>query len=117
MRRTGWQSKNLPRGGSWLPTFLSPLYVYYVHNISDPRAVEEEKRKIQVSQKYRQLLPLHLNYPAEEMISNAMFNLCNHCKKHKADLKQCVRCKIALYCDANCQKADWRKHKVTCIKV
>lgn len=34
MRRSAWQSKNLPRGedSPWIPTFLSPLYAEHISN-------------------------------------------------------------------------------------
>jgi hypothetical protein len=34
--------------------------------------------------------------------------------KDVGDLKQCSRCHHATYCDASCQKMDWRYHKTTC---
>ena len=42
-------------------------------------------------------------------------NLCWKCLKAQKEeenaLKQCSICKLARYCDRNCQKADWEHHK------
>lgn len=38
---------------------------------------------------------------------------CAHCGGTK-DLKKCTRCKVALYCNAQCQKSNWPLHKKTC---
>ena len=39
---------------------------------------------------------------------------CAHCGKHGAGFKRCSRCKQACYCGAECQNADWKRHKKTC---
>jgi hypothetical protein len=46
---------------------------------------------------------------------------CAHCKKSAEDrelpsLKACARCKTALYCGRDCQKADYKSHKKVCPK-
>lgn len=43
-------------------------------------------------------------------------NICFKCKQppQQTPLKQCGSCKIALYCNAACQKADWSLHKSLC---
>ncbi|KAF5389743.1 hypothetical protein D9757_005996 [Collybiopsis confluens] len=43
---------------------------------------------------------------------------CFCCRKEKAfkKLKQCSRCKGPLYCDTDCQKKDWARHKPECTK-
>lgn len=43
---------------------------------------------------------------------------CSHCetKMNIKDLKQCSRCKLALYCSKECQLKDWYDyHKQICI--
>ncbi|KAH8668637.1 hypothetical protein BX600DRAFT_510713 [Xylariales sp. PMI_506] len=43
---------------------------------------------------------------------------CRNCGKTKemngGKLLQCSRCKEVSYCDRNCQKADWKKHRMEC---
>ncbi|KAK7062156.1 hypothetical protein R3P38DRAFT_2833735 [Favolaschia claudopus] len=36
------------------------------------------------------------------------------CNRDGEKLKTCARCKIARYCDAQCQKKDWPRHKLRC---
>ena len=86
MCRTAWQSKNLPRGESWLHMFISPLYVYYAYNYKPPISSHRMPTK----------------------------NICGYCKSSKDEMKQCVRCEAIFYRDSNCQKADWRNHKKHC---
>ncbi|RYH22711.1 zinc finger MYND domain-containing protein [archaeon] len=33
------------------------------------------------------------------------------------NLKACARCKAAFYCSKDCQVADWRHHKRSCLPV
>ena len=40
---------------------------------------------------------------------------CRHCgNPGKPKLLSCGACKVAKYCSAPCQKADWKKHKASC---
>jgi len=39
---------------------------------------------------------------------------CAKCGKQGAGFKRCSRCKQACYCGAECQNADWKRHKKTC---
>lgn len=48
-------------------------------------------------------------------VNFSMLNQCAFCKDHIInDLKKCSRCKITYYCNQNCQKSDWSKHKINC---
>lgn len=44
---------------------------------------------------------------------------CNYCHKCEDEekLKRCSRCKKILYCSKECQKEDWKKHKIECDKI
>jgi len=39
---------------------------------------------------------------------------CGTCKSKPAQLFECVRCKKAAYCNAECQRKDWAFHKRFC---
>ena len=40
-------------------------------------------------------------------------NICFSCKKN-GSLKKCTRCFTAAYCNSECQKQHWKKHKCSC---
>lgn len=39
---------------------------------------------------------------------------CAHCNTAATDLRRCSHCKKASYCNKDCQKAHWKKHKPIC---
>eukprot|EP00121_Abeoforma_whisleri_P014024 Awhi_evm1s12938 len=41
---------------------------------------------------------------------------CNTCGNMKDKLNACARCKDAFYCSRECQKEDWKTHKLNCQK-
>jgi hypothetical protein len=49
-------------------------------------------------------------------ILNRIEYSCDCCKKelHRKALKKCSACKMAVYCDKECQTKDWKKHKQQC---
>jgi hypothetical protein len=57
-----------------------------------------------------------LDSKVEEM-NNDYWKTCAHCDKTEnkvATMEQCARCKGVFYCNRECQKAAWRKHKKSC---
>jgi mitochondrial splicing suppressor protein 51 len=44
---------------------------------------------------------------------------CNTCHKLQTDLpqplKHCAKCQTTKYCSRECQKADWKNHKILCV--
>jgi len=40
--------------------------------------------------------------------------ICMHCKKPVHHVLRCPRCKMAFYCNATCQEANWTAHKSHC---
>ena len=39
---------------------------------------------------------------------------CFHCGKHGHNLPKCRQCAQAYYCNADCQRKHWKKHKPVC---
>ena len=39
---------------------------------------------------------------------------CFHCGKHGHNLPKCRQCAQAYYCDADCQRKHWPKHRPVC---
>jgi hypothetical protein len=44
-------------------------------------------------------------------------NLCGSCNVIKEKLLKCSRCKSVYYCSVECQKIDWKKHKLDCVVI
>ncbi|CAB4034299.1 Stress-induced-phospho 1 [Paramuricea clavata] len=93
---------------------FGPGYVDSVYSIDDylrfPKTSGDCK-----SAKYDQ----NVEYNNEERITGKQCRLCLSCcsacfRKFK-DLKQCGNCFTAGYCNPNCQKRHWLKHKKLCM--
>lgn len=41
--------------------------------------------------------------------------MCRTCHKKVDSLKKCARCTRVYYCSKECQCADWKTHKATCL--
>ena len=41
---------------------------------------------------------------------------CSTCQSTNVELLKCTRCKTSYYCNVECQKQDWPKHKLICSK-
>mmetsp|Transcript_89661 Transcript_89661/g.187274 ORF Transcript_89661/g.187274 Transcript_89661/m.187274 type:complete len:95 (-) Transcript_89661:654-938(-) len=39
---------------------------------------------------------------------------CALCNLQKATLLKCSRCRRIVYCSAECQRADWKSHRLAC---
>ena len=46
-----------------------------------------------------------------ESVVKKWSRLCWNCFEQKADLKKCSKCRIAQYCNKECQAQDWTVHK------
>ena len=42
--------------------------------------------------------------------------MCMWCRNIALDLVRCSQCEVAFYCNRNCQKQDWKRHKKWCSK-
>ena len=94
MQPSNWQSKNLPRREDWLATFLSPLYMDCIHSFTP---TQESSTSM-----------------ATGANSTNLIKRCGHCNSTQEKMKRCSRCKSVYYCDINCQKTAWSKHKSSC---
>ena len=45
---------------------------------------------------------------------NLMYSHCWNCYKEQSVINKCSGCEHVRYCDANCQKANWKVHKTVC---
>jgi hypothetical protein len=44
-------------------------------------------------------------------------NPCKVCSKTDENMQICSACKSVHYCSLNCQKSDWKSHKIDCFKL
>jgi hypothetical protein len=62
--------------------------------------------------------PLNIKSPVEITLGTAVAPACGSCGTLIAEmgdtLMACGRCKIRRYCGADCQKEDWKDHKIVC---
>jgi tetratricopeptide (TPR) repeat protein len=93
---------------------FGPGYVDSLHSIDDYLLFPTTSGDCK-SAKYDQ----NVEYNNEERITGKQSRLCSSCcsacfRKFK-DLKLCGKCFTAGYCDLNCQKRHWSKHKKLCM--
>ena len=106
MRRSAWQSKNLPRGEDtpWIATFLSPLYT----EAFSQKCHQLEKENIGK-------VTFRLGRAHQPSNHQSLYRKsCAFCLITKVQLKCCSRCKDIFYCSALCQKSQWPRHKSQC---
>eukprot|EP00026_Physarum_polycephalum_P006835 Phypoly_transcript_06888.p1 GENE.Phypoly_transcript_06888~~Phypoly_transcript_06888.p1 ORF type:complete len:368 (+),score=48.43 Phypoly_transcript_06888:607-1710(+) len=51
---------------------------------------------------------------AYQQSKNIKKDMCSKCKLEGEAFKNCSKCMGVKYCGANCQKADWKDHKIKC---
>lgn len=44
-------------------------------------------------------------------------NPCKFCSKLDENMQICSACKLVHYCSVNCQRSDWKSHKIGCFKL
>lgn len=49
--------------------------------------------------------------------NNVRGQCCDMCFTQGGDLQRCSKCKFARYCDRQCQKKDWKEHKIECERI
>jgi hypothetical protein len=50
----------------------------------------------------------------EQAMQGLSLHACSACGSTDGYKLACTRCKAVWYCNIDCQRADWRKHKVVC---
>ena len=49
-----------------------------------------------------------------ELPAASSLNFCYYCEESTSNLKKCSRCRNVSYCSIECQRTDWKRHKVDC---
>ena len=63
--------------------------------------------------------PINEKFKDENRLTRRMCRYCNKAEDNpefQLSLKTCSRCKQAHYCTQDCQKKDWKKHRLVCCK-
>ena len=97
-----WQKKNLPLGkhSPYIASFFTPLYMDNPLNES----YEEFEARDNEIEFMKRLVGRPIRDP----------HRCSYCEKESLKLKSCGKCKGVYYCNVDCQRAHWKKHKIEC---
>jgi hypothetical protein len=52
--------------------------------------------------------------PEQVVVPSPLMKECGHCGKTPKPLLRCSQCIAQVYCDAACQREDWKSHKNSC---
>lgn len=85
------------------PEKMDCITAAVVINKDDHLSMSTEQKK-----RYAQY-KMHTNNKPMEKI-----HLCSFCKKRLEKLARCSACRVACYCNQECQKRDWPNHKKIC---
>ena len=124
MRRSAWQSKNLPRDGDhpWITAFITPLYQARIKlncfRFPDGFQTDELKSTIPgtrfaVGPDTRIAFILTDPIPVDQE-NRYDYASCSNCYVRKVHFQMCGKCRRAFYCSDFCQKKHEQKHKVMC---
>ena len=98
---------------------IGPGIVDTINNFEDPRVrwTDTDASNTHTDYKSAEYIQ-NVEYRNEEsiIVNKSIFFLpwCSGCKGKRVDLKMCGKCFTAGYCNKNCQKSHWSKHKKLC---
>ncbi len=101
---TKWQRERFPSTNysPFMATFLAPLYLDNQHPFDVSKF---EMRKVGIS----------ITIAESGIPVKSGGNRCTGClKQSTGQLKRCSKCRVASYCSVECQRTDWKKHKLNC---
>lgn len=109
MRPTKWQRENLPTYdySPFLATFLTPLYLDNQHPTIEDVEFDLHKRLMTA------LGSSHVK-PSSVKITEMVCSAAGCSVQSSGQLKRCSKCKIAYYCSVECQRSEWKTHKLIC---
>jgi protein-tyrosine phosphatase len=84
-----------------------------VQAVHDCRVEPRGTRSPQSTPQFQQVKRLAKKYLAKMQIPDSKPR-CQSCNKSEKTMFKCSRCKITLYCSADCQRTNWKVHKVNC---
>jgi hypothetical protein len=73
-------------------------------------------QKLTCGAKHLQQLQEGFTHTIDPETLHAVCKYCGYTSNMTTTLSRCSRCKVAYYCNTDCQKADWDVHKLTCNK-
>ena len=92
---------NLTKAREWYGADNHTLISYYRKRISCS-CLDQKYKEVKSVKKMGRCLNLYCSHPDGRVERSKMFS--------------CTRCGVANYCSVECQKADWRDHRVQCDK-
>lgn len=101
----------IPEKGNTSGTLLYPSQPW--HRIPYEKSVELVRSK----GKNRHVLHDNVSNRDHIIDDTQMYKTCSVCNKRDAVVKSCSACNIIDYCSRECQKKDWKKHKLFCLSV
>mmetsp|Transcript_30846 Transcript_30846/g.49894 ORF Transcript_30846/g.49894 Transcript_30846/m.49894 type:complete len:185 (-) Transcript_30846:4-558(-) len=90
------------------------LATAYIQQANKPQAYEWYQKGVKADQDRLPLFPSTDNFP-DRMLIEGLSCWCSQCRAMLSNPKRCAKCRIAVYCNADCQRAHWKTgHKNEC---
>jgi len=80
------------------------------------RLIREASRKTFQSYKLNKKLKEDWRESQSRIIKEQKYNVCEQCGTKGNNFKVCGGCQTAYYCSKKCQKKNWKKHKLECVR-